>query len=336
MSLTLPKFVAAAVQAAPVFLDAEATIDKVVRLIKEVAGHGAQLAVFPEVFVPGYPYWNWTMTPLEGSGWFERLMRESITVSGPELARVREAARTHQLTVVLGINERPDRSIGTLFNTIVTIGADGELLGVHRKLVPTWAEKLTWAGGDGNSLTVHDTNIGRLGVLACGENTNPLARFTLLARGEQVHAASYIALPVAPDDYDMAKAIGLRSAAHSFEGKVFTVVATSVVSEEIVTMIAGDDPEIARRLRRSNNALSGIFGPDGEPVVEPLVDDEGIVYAEIDLGRCIQPRQMHDITGGYNRFDVFSLHVNGVSVTPPAGRTDSLDLLTRTDEAADG
>ncbi len=333
MTLELPRFIAAAVQASPVYLDTAATIDKTVRLVEEAAGHGATLVVFPEVFVPGYPYWNWTMTPLQGSAWFERLVRASVTVPGPELALVQDAAREHRVTVVLGVNERPATSVGTLYNTIVTIGDDGALLGVHRKLVPTWAEKLTWAGGDGSSLVVHETPVGRLGVLACGENTNPLARFTLLARGEQVHAASYIALPVAPPDYDMAKAIALRSAAHSFEGKVFTVVATSVISEEIVATIAGDDAETAGRLRRRNSALSGVFGPDGEPVVPPLVDDEGIVYAEIDLGRCIQPRQMHDITGGYNRFDVFQLHVDGTPLLPvvdgPAADDGRADVAGR-------
>jgi aliphatic nitrilase len=328
MTLQLPRFTAAAVQAAPVYLDAAATIDKVVALIGEAAGNGASLVVFPEVFVPGYPYWNWTMTPLDGSVWFERLLRESICIPGPEIAAVQDAARRHAVVVVLGVNERPATSIGTLYNTTVTIGASGELLGRHRKLVPTWAEKLTWAGGDGSSLTVHETPIGRLGVLACGENTNPLARFTLLARGEQVHAASYISLPVAPPDYDMAKAIALRSAAHSFEGKVFTVVATSVISEQIVDVVSGGDAAVAQRLRRRSSALSGIFGPDGEPVVPPLIDDEGIVYGEIDLSRCIQPRQMHDITGAYNRFDIFSLSVNGRPREPVVTSVSDGESLT--------
>jgi aliphatic nitrilase len=316
MTLELPRFTAAAVQAAPVFLDASATIDKTRALIEEAAGNGARLVVFPEVFVPGYPYWNWTMKPTAGSAWFERLVRQSVTVPGPEISAVEEVARAHDVTVVLGVDERPATSVGTLYNTIVTIDGAHGTVGVHRKLVPTWAEKLTWAGGDGSSLVVHDTAAGRLGVLACGENTNPLARFTLLARGEQVHAASYIALPVAPPDYDMAHAIALRSAAHSFEGKVFTVVATSVISDEIVDQVAGGDEAVREQLRRPRSALSGIFGPDGEPVVPPLVDAEGIVYAEIDLARCIQPRQMHDVTGGYNRFDVFSLTVNGARLEP--------------------
>jgi aliphatic nitrilase len=229
---------------------------------------------------------------------------------------LRAAARQAGATVVIGVNERAAHSLGVLYNTLLTIGADGELLGTHRKLVPTWAEKLTWTGGDGSSLRVHRTGIGPLGVLACGENTNTLARFTLLAQGELVHAASYIALPVAPEDYDMADAIALRTAAHSFEGKVFSVVACSTISPEIVEQIGGDDPDVRTMLARPRSALSGVFGPDGRPVTEPLVDAEGIVYAEIDLAKCIQPKQMHDIVGHYNRFDIFRLQVDNRPRSP--------------------
>lgn len=304
-----PAYRAAAVQAAPVFLDTDATIAKACRLIAEAAGQGAELIVFPEVFVPGYPYWNWTMTPVQGSPWFERLFRASILVPGPEIDLLREAAREANATVVIGVNERDPFSMGTLYNSLVFIGNDGALLGVHRKLVPTWAEKLTWAGGDGSSLRVYDTPIGRLGGLACGENTNTLARFTLLAQGENIHTANYIALPTAPADYDMVEAIKVRSAAHSFEGKVFSVVACAAITPEIVDIVAHDD-ESRNMLQRKHSAFSGIFGPDGRLISEPLIDVEGITYADVDLSKCIQPKQMHDIIGHYNRFDVFQLHVN--------------------------
>lgn len=224
--------------------------------------------------------------------------------------------------LVVGVNERGAHSLGVLYNTLLIIGADGELLAAHRKLVPTWAEKLTWTGGDGSTLRVHRTAVGPLGALACGENTNTLARFTLLAQGELVHAASYIALPVAPEDYDMADAIALRTAAHSFEGKLFSVVACSTISPEIVDAVAGEDEAVRKQLARKRSALSGIFGPDGRPVTEPLIDDEGIVYAEIDLGRCIQPKQMHDIIGHYNRFDVFRLQVDDRPRQPITFTTD--------------
>jgi aliphatic nitrilase len=212
--------------------------------------------------------------------------------------------------VVVGVNERAPHSLGAIYNTTLTIDADGTLLGVHRKLVPTWAEKLSWAPGDAAGLKVHPTAVGPLGVLACGENTNPLARFALLSQGELIHVAGYISLPVAPPDYDMAAAIRLRGMTHSFEGKVFTVISCSTISAEIVDAIAGSDAGRRELMSRTDSAYSGVIGPDGAEVGEPLIDAEGIVYAEIDLRRCIQPKQMHDVVGGYNRFDIFDLQVD--------------------------
>ena len=308
--LNLPSFKAAAVQAAPVFLDTAATVDKACKLIEEAAANGARLIAFPEVFVSAYPYWSWVMNPVEGSPWFEKLVRSAIELPGPEIARIAQAAKRHKAHVVIGVNERSRHGVSTIYNTMVFIDDQGRILGRHRKLVPTWAEKLTWANGDGQSLRVYDTAIGKLGGLACGENTNTLARFSLLAQGEMVHVASYISLPVAPPDYDMAEAIKVRAAAHSFEGKVFTVVACSTISQEVVEAMSASHPEARQMLARPNSAFSGILGPDGRVIGEPLIDREGIVYADIDLSRCIQPRQMHDITGHYNRFDVFDLRVN--------------------------
>lgn len=308
--LNLPVFKVAAVQAAPVFLNTQATIDKACALIQEAAENGAKLVAFPEVFVAGYPYWNWIMTPVEGSPWFDKLCRSAIEIPGPEIHRVAQAAKRHGVHVVIGVNERSKTGIGTLYNTLVFIGPDGKLLGRHRKLIPTWAEKLTWANGDGASLRVYDTAIGKLGGLACGENTNTLARFSLLAQGELLHVASYISLPVAPPDYDMSEAIKVRAMAHSFEGKVYTVISCSTISEEIIDAFTPTIPNAAQLLKRKNSAFSGVIGPDGRLVGEPLIDKEGIVYAEVDLGKCIQPRQMHDIVGHYNRFDIFDLRVN--------------------------
>lgn len=326
--LELPSFKAAAVQTAPIFLDPDRTVAKAASLIHEAARNGAAIVAFPEVFVAGYPYWSWIADPITCSSWFERLMRASVLVPGPEIDQVRAAAREAGVHVVIGVNERSPVSLGTLYNTMLFIGPDGAILGKHRKLVPTWAEKLTWAPGDGSGLKVYDTAIGRLGGLACGENTNTLARFALLAQGELLHVASYIALPVAPADYDMAEAIKVRAAAHSFEGKLFTIVSCSTISEEIIVAMEALVPDARARLERRNSAFSGVLGPDGRTVGEPLIDAEGIVYADIDLARCIQPKQMHDIIGHYNRFDIFDLRVNGavqqpVSIAPPAPAPDA-------------
>lgn len=306
----MPRFKAAAVQSAPVYLDPAATVEKTISLIAEAAKAGARLIVFPEVFIAGYPYWNWITDPISGSAWFEKLVRASIFVPGPEIDAIRSAARRHDVFVVMGVNERAQHSFGVLWNTLVTIGPDGAILNRHRKLVPTWAEKLTWTGGDGSSLRVTDTVIGKLGGLACGENTNTLARFALLAQGENVHTASYISLPVAPKDYNMAEAIKLRTQAHAFEGKIFSVVATSTISEEIIKAMEQLRPDARELLERPASAYSGIIGPDGRSVGTELIDEEGIAYGEVDLARCIQPKQMHDIVGHYQRFDVFNLSLD--------------------------
>ncbi|HMI06223.1 MAG TPA: carbon-nitrogen hydrolase family protein, partial [Flavobacterium sp.] len=304
-----PKFKAAAVQTSPVFLNVEKTVDKAISIIKEAASNGANLVAFPEVFIAGYPYWNWIMTPVQGSKWYEELYRSSVAVPSPEIDRICKAAKENDVYIVIGINERGE-SYGEIYNTNLIIDNHGNLIGKHRKLVPTWAEKLTWTSGDGSSLKVYKTEIGPIGTLACGENTNTLARFALLAQGELIHIANYISLPVAPPDYNMAEAIKIRAAAHSFEGKLFTIVSCSTISKEIMDALKGDVPNVEELLTRKNSAFSGIIGPNGAVVGESLIDDEGIVYADIDLAKCIQPKQMHDILGHYNRFDIFDLRVN--------------------------
>jgi aliphatic nitrilase len=249
------------------------------------------------------------MTPVQGSKWYEKLYKSAITADGSEVKRICDAAKEFNIHIVIGINERGS-SFGEIYNTNLIIDNLGNLIGKHRKLVPTWAEKLTWSSGDGSSLKVYKTEIGPIGTLACGENTNTLARFALLAQGELIHVANYISLPVAPPDYDMAEAIKIRAAAHSFEGKLFTIVSCSTISQEIKDALREDVPNVDELLTRKNSAFSGFIGPNGAVIGTPLIDDEGIVYADIDLEKCIQPKQMHDILGHYNRFDIFDLRIN--------------------------
>ena len=303
------KFKAATVQTSPVFLNVEKTVDKAISFIKQASNNGAKLIAFPEVFVSGYPYWNWIMTPVQGSKWYEKLYKSAITADGSEVKRLCDAAKEFNIHIVIGINEKGS-SFGEIYNTNLIINNNGNLIGRHRKLVPTWAEKLTWTSGDGSSLKVYKTEVGPIGTLACGENTNTLARFALLAQGELIHIANYISLPVAPPDYDMAEAIKIRAAAHSFEGKLFTIVSCSTISQEIKEALRADVPNVDELLTRKNSAFSGFIGPNGAVIGEPLIVDEGIIYADIDLEKCIQPKQMHDILGHYNRFDIFDLRVN--------------------------
>jgi predicted amidohydrolase len=314
MTAQYARFTAAAVQAAPVWLDTAATVSKACGLIGEAAGKGARLIAFPEVYVPAYPYWNWVMTPFEGSRFFRELYKQSILVPGEETQRLCEAAKANRCFVVMGINERSPISMGTIFNTNLVIGPEGQILGVHRKLVPTFAEKLTWGFGDGSSIRTYETELGRIGTLACGENTNTLARFALLAQGEQVHIANYPGFPFT-SRYSMTEAIRIRAASHAFEGKVFVIVSSSVVTPEIVDSVC-TTKEQRRQMEERPASISVIYGPDGQQACEPLIDVEGIVYAEIDLEREIELKQFHDIVGHYNRFDVFNLRLNRRQISP--------------------
>ena len=183
----------AAVQATPVFLDLEATLEKACDLIAEAGRNGAKLAVFPEGFLPSYPFWSWCIPPyrtMELRELYDRLLQESVAVPGPVVDRLGRAAREAGVTVVMGANERNVEASGTtLYNSLLFIGSDGRLLGRHRKLMPTVAERLVHGQGDASGLAVYDLDIGRLSGLICWENYMPLARWALYAGGAQIHAA---------------------------------------------------------------------------------------------------------------------------------------------------
>ncbi len=302
-------FVAAAVQAAPAYLDRDATVAKACALIREAGRAGARLIAFPEVFVPGFPHWIYLDRPQPNECHFVELVQEAVDVPGLATEELGRAARDASAYVVIGVNERSRRSVGELFNTNLIFAPDGSLLGWHRKLMPTYAEKMIWSFGDGSTLRVHDTAIGRLGTLCCGENTNPLARFALIAQGEQVHVANYPARP-AGDVVDLRYNIQIRSAAHAFEGKCFVVVAGSLISPEMREFL-GDTPEKRRLLGNGSQTFTGILGPNGKVLAGPAADDaEEIVYGTIDLGAIISQKIHHDVAGSYNRFDVLSLELN--------------------------
>jgi len=311
MGDTLPKFKAAAIQAAPVFLNREATVEKACRMIEEAAAKGAELIAFPEVFIPAYPWWHRLDNAYRGHKYFRELVKNSVEVPSPATDILCQSARKANAYVVMGINERTPETLGTLYNTNLIIDRKGKILGAHRKLVPTFLEKITWGGGDGHTLKVYDTEAGKLGTLNCGENTNTLARFALLAQGEQVHVANYPGQPMGDEsNYDLAHAIEIRSAAHAFEGKLFNVVSCSIFSKEIAEIL-GDTEEKRRMTSKGSLGLTAIYGPDGKHLAGPMdPNEEGMVIAEIDLEKIIDQKLQHDIVGHYNRFDVLSLNLN--------------------------
>ncbi|MEF8782007.1 MAG: carbon-nitrogen hydrolase family protein [Haloarculaceae archaeon] len=307
-------FRVAAVQASPEYLDRKATTEKACRLVREAAGEGADIIGFPETFIPGYPYWNWVNAPIDGYDWYKRYRRESVDVPGPEVDQLRSVADETATTLVVGITERDPTTVGTLYNTNLVISHEGQLLGKHRKLVPTHAEKLSWGRGDGSSLRTYETPHGNLGTLACGENTNPLARYALMAQGEQIHVSNYPAFHF-DQEYDIARATRIRSLTHAFEGKLFNVVSTEYFDDSFFEVCETDR---ARELLGGDTQsyFTAVVGPTGEVLAGPLGDEEGIVYADVSLEDAVEPKLMHDVVGQYNRFDVFDFAVDRDELAP--------------------
>ena len=251
------------------------------------------------------------------SGW----RRNRSRCLGPEVQLLSEAAREHGIFVSIGISERSPVSVGCLWNSNLLIGADGLLLNHHRKLMPTFYEKLIWASGDGAGLRVHDTPVGKIGMLICGENTNPLARYSLIAQGEQVHVSSYPPVwPTRPSNqpgrYDLAAAIRIRAGAHSFEGKVFNIVSSALLDKSALDSLQGLGKEALETLEQSPQAVSMFIGPSGEVISDTLCESEGLLYQDIDIAQCVEPKQFHDVVGYYNRFDVFDLKVTRKRLSP--------------------
>jgi aliphatic nitrilase len=325
--VTWPRCKVAAAHVAPVFLDTEATVAKACSIIEEAARHGAQLVAFPETYVPAFPVWCSLRAPIHNHELFRRLAQSSMLAPGPELSRVAAAAKRAGVFVSLGFNERTEASVGCIWNSNVLIGEDGAVLNHHRKLVPTFWEKLVWANGDGAGLVVNETRIGRIGMLICGENTNPLARYTLMAQGEQIHVSTYPPVwptrdPKGGGNYDLAHAIRIRAGAHSFEAKAFNVVASGFMDKPMRDALAALDRDAGRIVDESPRAVSMVIGPSGEQMGETMRDSEGILYAEIDIAACVEPKQIHDVVGYYNRFDVFRLTVDRSANRPITFATD--------------
>ncbi len=302
----------AVIQKPPVLLDLEATIARAVASIEEVAKAGAELAVFPEAFLPGYPTWVWRLKPggdMALSGQIhDRLRNNAVDIDGGALGPIAEAAREHRVTVVCGMNEIDRRYSGsTLFNTVVVIGADGKLLNRHRKLMATNPERMVWGMGDASGLRVVDTPVGRIGCLLCWENYMPLARFALYAQNLEVL--------VAPT-WDCGEG-WLASMRHiAREGGCWVVsLATAMHSRDI----PDDFPERDRLFGTDEWLCDGdavVFEPFGGPVAGPLHRKQEVLYAEIDPARAAHARRSFDVAGHYARPDIFRLNVNRAAMTP--------------------
>ena len=334
----------AACHATPIFLNARSTTDKAVCLIQQAASRKANLVVFPETFISAFPIWSSIRAPTENHGLFERMVKESVYADGEEVEAVREAARANAVLVSIGVSEKARHSNGCLYNSNLLIDANGDVLVHHRKLMPTFFEKLTWSPGDGYGLRVADTKFGRIGGLICGENTNPLARHALIAQAEQIHISTWPAIwptrapreskqahkagpTTSGTNYDNLAANKTRAAAHCFEAKCFGVACSGHLGEDAIeaTVNGATQPEVvAKTLRATPRAATFFLSPTGAPhpsfiysggtddpqPTSHLQNEEGILYADMDLNDCIEGKQYHDVVGGYQRLDVFDLKVD--------------------------
>jgi nitrilase len=314
----------AAVQDSPVLLDRAATLDRVDELTDNAGGQGARLVVFPEAFVPGPPVWIDALPVLGDAEWHALLMRESVTVPGPACDRLAAAARRAGVVLVVGVNEREEHG-GTVYNTVLTFGSDGALLGRHRKLMPTHAERLVWGMGDGSDLTVLDTPAGRLATLICWENYMPLARFHLYAQGPEV----WLAPTLATAEFWVPS---MRHIAR--EGNCFVIGVAPVMHPDWLPDSIPDPAPLREDAAQFDGWLldgySVIVAPTGDIMAGPLVRERGILIADLDLSTLPARKRLLDVTGHYSRPDVFRLTVDvrprpavTVEATEPEQQTQS-------------
>ena len=302
-------FLVAAVQGSPVFLDRKATLDNACSLITEAGAKGARLVVFPEGYLPGYPFWVWFIPSGKTKALrdlYVELLDNSVSVPDEATGRLCAAARAAKVTVVMGLNERNTEASGaTLYNSLLFIGPDGEILGCHRKLVPTVGERIVHGQGDGSTLQVHDVPVGRLSGLICWENYMPLARYALYAGGAQIH--------VAPTwDRGEPWLSTLRHIAK--EGRVYVIGCCSAMRrEDVPDRLAFKEEFLPSELEWINPGGSAIVDPDGKWVTEPIVESQEILYGEVDPRLMQGPRFQLDVAGHYGRPDVFQLTVDRTS-----------------------
>lgn len=295
----------AAVHAAPVFLDVEATIDKACALIAQAGHEGIDLVVFPEVFVPGFPYWINCYPPLLQNPLHERYLEASLSVPGPHSDRLCAAARSASVSAVVGVNERVGSS---LFNTQLFIDAEGSLVGRHRKLQPTFAERTVWGQGDGSTLAVWPMTGGvRVGGLVCWEHTMNLARQALAAMGEQVHAASWPSLSTLrgwEELFDEQVEVMCRN--HALTAQTFVVVAQNPVTDDVLDVMAATlGPQ---ELLTTGGGWSAVIHPQTPILAGPRTGlAEGLVSAEINLKDIDALKVVVDSVGHYSRSEVLSL-----------------------------
>jgi len=306
-----PKVKVAAVQAASVFLDRERSTEKACRLIHEAGKNGARVIGFPEGFIPAHPVWyhHHAASGAIANRLAVQLFKNAVEIPGPEIGALCEAARAANAYVVIGVCEKLPQTIGTMFNTQVYIGPDGALIRKHQKIMPTVGERLVHMGGYGDTFGAFQSEFGPMSGLICGENSNPLAIFALIAEGTRIHVMSWPNhFPTSGDP--LRNRVAIDSQAFAQMSKAFVISACGTVDERMIEMLQADPA--GEKFLRDPNCCGGslIVDPLSRIIAGPMGAEEGILYAECNLDLGIQMKLRHDFAGHYNRPDIFHLHVN--------------------------
>ncbi|MEP3844410.1 MAG: Nit6803 family nitrilase [Paracoccaceae bacterium] len=322
--MSAPRIVrAAAVQIAPDLTSRAETLSKVKDAMSDAAAQGAQIVVFPETFVPWYPYFSFVLPPMLQGAEHLRLYEEAVTVPSPETDEIAALSRDLGIVTVLGVNERDN---GSLYNTQVVFDTDGQMALKRRKITPTYHERMIWGQGDGSGLKVVETAVGRVGALACWEHYNPLARYALMTQHEEIHVAQFPGSLVGPI---FGEQIEVSMRHHALESGCFVINATGWLTEDQITSIS-DDPKLQKGLR--DGCMTCIITPEGRHVVPPLTEGEGILIGDLDMKLITKRKRMMDSVGHYARPELLHLihdtsptqtrQTTGVQVMAPTSPVD--------------